>query len=154
MNERQMTVHRSSFTVHRSEEYGAFAYAYDKALGDRFFRAVRRLMGPDSLLLFDMNHPDIYPAVWGMRDPFVASGPDYRLEIATTWRKQEGVGRALVTGWAVLADGARIEIRETHEQRAYGEREIVDALSEAGLVPVEVVDFDPYDEAGTVDAAG
>src|SRR5215212_11091211 len=42
MNE---AVHRSSFIVHpSSESYGAFAYAYDKALGDRFFRAVRRLL--------------------------------------------------------------------------------------------------------------
>ena len=118
------------------------------------FRSIRRLMGPQSLLLFDMNHPDIYPAVWGMRDPFVASGADYRLEIATTYRKREGIGRALVTGWAVLADRTRVEIRERHEQRAYGEREIVEALADAGLVPVEVVNFDPYDEAGTVDAKG
>lgn len=118
------------------------------------FRSIRRLMGPDSLLLFDMNHPDIYPAVWGMRDPFVAVGPDYRLEIATTWRKREGLGRALVTGWSVLPGGERIEIRELHEQRAYREREIVEALSAAGLAPVEVLDFDPYDEAGAVEAAG
>lgn len=118
------------------------------------FRSIRGLMGPGSLLLFDMNHPDIYPAVWGTRDPFVASGAGYRLEIATTWHKREGIGRALVTGWAVLPDGARVEIRETHEQRSYREREIVETLSEAGLVPVEVLDFDPYDEAGMVDAEG
>src|SRR5438093_13216847 len=38
-------VHRSSFIVHRSEEaYGAFAYAYDAALGERFFRAARKLL--------------------------------------------------------------------------------------------------------------
>jgi len=35
----------SSFIVHRSNEaYGAFAYAYDQALGSRFFRAVRKLL--------------------------------------------------------------------------------------------------------------
>src|SRR5258708_31521215 len=27
-----------------SESYGAFAYAYDQALGQRYFRAVRRLL--------------------------------------------------------------------------------------------------------------
>ena len=31
-----------------SEAYGAFAYAYDKALGERFFKSVRRLL--DDLL--------------------------------------------------------------------------------------------------------
>src|SRR4051794_3876672 len=38
-----------AFTVGRrksvsAESYGAFAYAYDQALGDRYFRAVRRLL--------------------------------------------------------------------------------------------------------------
>lgn len=118
------------------------------------FRSMRRLMGPDSLLLFDMNHPDIYPAVWGMRDPFVATGRDYHLEIATTWRKREGIGHALVTGWADLPGGERVEIHERHEQRAYREREIVESLTDASLAPVEILDFDPYDESGTVDAEG
>ncbi|HEV7921335.1 MAG TPA: class I SAM-dependent methyltransferase [Thermoanaerobaculia bacterium] len=118
------------------------------------FRSMRRLMGPDSLLLFDMNHPDIYPAVWGMREPYVAGGADYHLEIATTWRKREGIGHALVTGWAVLPGGAKVEIHERHEQRSYREREIVESLTDAGLAPVEVLDFDPYDEAGNVDAEG
>src|SRR5438552_14225810 len=39
---------RSSFIVHRSsfapESYGAFAYAYDQALGETFFLAVRRVL--------------------------------------------------------------------------------------------------------------
>jgi SAM-dependent methyltransferase len=240
-----MTAHPSS------EAYGAFAYAYDKALGERFFRAVRRLldealerwptpkrthldlacgtglalsyfrnggwksvgvdasvamlemarmrsprvvagdfralpfrrrfaritclydslnhmldpddlmaaftsirgvMDHDSLFLFDMNHPEIYPAVWGLSDPFVASGRDYHLEIATTWRKREKIGRAMVTGWAKM-DGKRVAIREQHRQRAYSENEIVKALDAAGLVPVDVHDFDPYGEADAVDAA-
>src|SRR5438270_35968 len=42
---RKGLVHRSSFIVHRSNEaYGSFAYAYDQALGQRFFRAVRDLL--------------------------------------------------------------------------------------------------------------
>src|ERR1700674_5696054 len=42
---RKAPVHRSSFIDHRSNEGdGAFAYAYDQALGQRFFRAVRKLL--------------------------------------------------------------------------------------------------------------
>jgi SAM-dependent methyltransferase len=117
------------------------------------FAAVRRVMAPDSLFFFDMNHPDIYPEIWGMKEPYIASGPGFHLEIATSFRRRDGIGRALVTGWAMPA-GRRIEIHETHEQRAYSEDEITEALSEAGLEPVELLDFDPYNEAESLDANG
>ena len=65
-----------------------------------------------------------------------------------------GIGRALVTGWAMPLPGRRVEIRETHEQRAYSEREIVESLGDAGLVPVEILDFDPYNEADSLEASG
>jgi len=115
------------------------------------FRAVRAVMDHDSLFLFDMNHPEIYPEVWGISDPFIAKGRDYHLEIATTYRSREKIGRAMVTGWADM-NGKRVEIHEQHRQRAYSEREITKALSEAKLVPVDVIDFDPYNEADAVDA--
>jgi SAM-dependent methyltransferase len=115
------------------------------------FRSIRGVMDDDSLFLFDMNHPEIYPEVWGLSDPYVASGSDYHLEIATTYRKREKIGRAGVTGWAVI-DGKRVEIDEQHLQRAYSEREITDSLAAAGLVPVDVIDFDPYGEADDIDA--
>lgn len=118
------------------------------------FRAVRRVMAHDSLFFFDMNHPDIYPEVWGMKEPFVSSGPGYHLEIATAFRRRDNIGRALVTGWAMAVPGRRVEIRETHEQRAYTEREIIESLGDAGLAPVEILDFDPYDEAGSLEAGG
>ena len=108
-------------------------------------------MSHDSLFFFDMNHPDIYPEIWGMKEPFVASGAGYHLEIATSFRRRDGIGRALVTGWAMPPPGRRVEIRETHEQRAYTEREIVESLGDAGLVPVEVIDFDPYNEADSLE---
>jgi SAM-dependent methyltransferase len=116
------------------------------------FRSMRGLMDDQSLLLFDMNHPDIYPEVWGMKEPFVAQGETFHLEIATSYRKRDACGRALVTGWAELPGGDRVEIRETHEQRAYTEREIVASLGDAGLVPVDVFDFDPYHEADAIGA--
>jgi SAM-dependent methyltransferase len=111
------------------------------------FRSVRSVMDHDSLFLFDVNHPDIYPAVWGMAEPYISAGDDYRLEIATSYRKRDKSARALVTGWAMLA-GEKVLIDETHHQRAYSEREITSALDDAGMQVVEVVDFDPYDEVG------
>jgi SAM-dependent methyltransferase len=109
------------------------------------FRAIREVMSDDSLLLFDVNHPEIYPEVWGIAEPYVSHGLDYRLEIATTYRKREKIGKAMVTGWALLG-GKKVEIREQHRQRAYSEREIVSALAEAQMEAVEVLDFDPYGE--------
>jgi SAM-dependent methyltransferase len=115
------------------------------------FRSVRALLEHDSLFLFDVNHPEIYPEVWGISDPFVAKGKDYHLEIATTYRSREKIGRAMVTGWAEVG-GKRVEIREQHRQRAYSEREITKALADAQLGVVDVIDFDPYGEADAVDA--
>lgn len=118
------------------------------------FRAVREVMAPSSLFFFDMNHPDIYPAVWGMKEPYIANGPGFHLEIATAYRRRDATGLALVTGWALLPSGERAEISERHEQRAYSEREIVEALGEAGLVPAEVLDFDPFHDGADLDSAG
>jgi SAM-dependent methyltransferase len=115
------------------------------------FRSMRGVMDGDSLLLFDMNHPDIYPEVWGLSDPYVAAGEDYRLEIATTYRSREKIGRANVTGWANIG-GTRVAIGEQHRQRAYSEREIQKALASAGLESVDIIDFDPYGEAEDVEA--
>jgi len=115
------------------------------------FHAIRGVMHDDSLFFFDMNHPEIYPEIWGIADPYVSSGKDYHLELATTYRKRERLGKAVVTGWARI-DGQRVLIREEHLQRAYSEREITKALAEAGLEPVEVFHFDPYGEAEDLEA--
>lgn len=115
------------------------------------FRALRGVMSSESLFLFDINHPDIYPEVWGSKEPFVASGADYRLEIDTAYRKRERLAHALVSGWAKVR-GRRVEIRERHEQRAWSKSEVRAALREAGLEAIEIVDFDPYEEAGDLHA--
>lgn len=116
------------------------------------FHSIRGVLDDDSLFLFDVNHPEIYPEVWGLSEPYIAKGRDYHLEIATTYRKREKIGRAAVTGWAKIK-GERVEIREQHLQRSYTQREITKILANAGLAPVEVLDFDPYDEAGVINAA-
>lgn len=115
------------------------------------FRAVRGVMSGDSLFLFDVNHPDIYVDVWGSKEPFVASGVDYRLVVDTAYRKRDRFARALVSGWAKVG-GRRVEIREWHEQRAWTKSEIRGMLREAGLRVVDVVDFDPFEEADSVNA--
>jgi SAM-dependent methyltransferase len=115
------------------------------------FRAMRAVMDLDSLLLFDVNHPDIYPAIWGIADPFIASGADYHLEMMTTYRSRERMGQAIVTGWADVG-GERVAIHEQRLQRAYGEREIVTLLGDAGLQPIDVIEFDPYHDLGSVEA--
>jgi len=134
--------------------YDSLNHLKDRADLTAAFRSVQRVLTDDGLFLFDMNHPDIYPEIWGMKQPYVASGADYHLEIATKYRRREKIGQALVTGWALLPNGERAEIHEKHEQRAYSEREIVQSLADAGLKPREVIDFDPYDEAGAIEAAG
>ena len=108
------------------------------------FSSIGEVMDADSLFFFDMNHPDVYPLIWGMKEPFVAEGAGFRLELATAYRKRDATGIALVTGWALTPGGQRVKIRERHEQHAFGEREIVRAAEEGGLVPVEAFDFDPY----------
>jgi SAM-dependent methyltransferase len=114
------------------------------------FREVARVMDDDALFIFDMNHPEIYPVVWGMKQPFLEDGEDFELEITTTWHPRKRLGRAMVRGWRRLPGGERVEIRERHEQRAYDEEEIVAALAEAGLEPSERRTFDPYDEGRPV----
>jgi SAM-dependent methyltransferase len=118
------------------------------------FRSIRSVMGERSLLLFDMNHPDIYPAVWGTKEPYVASGPDYLLRMHTRFDKRAGIGTAVVTGWSRKPGGGRIEIEEVHRQRSYDETAIRACLRAGGIEVIEVIGFDPFDELKTLRARG
>lgn len=118
------------------------------------FRSVRSLMSEESLFLFDMNHPDVYPAIWGMREPYISTGPDHHLEIATKYRARDRIAHGLVTGWAKLPRGGEVKIRETHRQRAWSESEIRLLLGQAGLEAIEVIDFDPFQDITEIDAEG
>lgn len=110
------------------------------------FRSFAQLMNAGSRLFFDVNHPEIYDEVWGSTEPFVAEGPDYMLEMQTTYRRADGRARALVSGWAMLR-GRKVKIREVREQRSWSEHELIEVLGDAGLELVEVINFDPYREA-------
>jgi len=133
--------------------YDSLNHIKDRSELVAVFRAVARSMNGDSLFFFDMNHPEIYPEVWGTSEPFTASGEGYHLEIDTSYRKREALGRALVTGWADLA-GGRVKIREVHEQRAWSERDITRSLGDAGLQVVDVIGFDPFHELDSLVAEG
>lgn len=113
------------------------------------FCSIREVLADDGLFLFDVNHPEIYPEIWGSSEPFVADGEHFHLQMATKFRKRDRTAQALVSGWAVV-DGERVLIREHREQRAYSEREIIDALASAGLVPAEMIEFDPFAEGRSV----
>jgi SAM-dependent methyltransferase len=113
------------------------------------FAQIRSCMDARSIFAFDMNDPEIYPAIWGMAEPFVAEGADYHLEIATKFDRQTAIGDALVRGWAMVA-GERITIEERHRQRAHSAEDMEAALAQAGINPIEVIDFDPFGEARRV----
>jgi len=130
--------------------YDALNHLLDRAELVAAFREVARVMDDGALFVFDMNHPEIYPVVWGMKEPFVEEGEDFSLEIATSWHPRKRLGRALVRGWRRLPNGKRVEIRERHEQRSYDQAEIVAALAEASLAPLETRTFDPYGEGRAV----
>lgn len=110
------------------------------------FGQIASVMDSDSLFFFDMNHPRVYPMVWGLDEPFIDSGPDHHLEMATSFDHAAGVGEALITGWAILPSGERAAIREHQRQRSYEEGEILDALSKGGLTALESKEFDPFRE--------
>lgn len=113
------------------------------------FAAIRDVLADDGLFLFDVNHPDIYPDIWGNDEPFIADGEDFHLEMATKYRSRDRIAQAMVTGWAEVG-GERVAIRERRQQRAYSEREIIDSLASASLVPEEMIEFDPYGEGRSV----
>ncbi|HXG58002.1 MAG TPA: class I SAM-dependent methyltransferase [Thermoanaerobaculia bacterium] len=107
------------------------------------FRSMRGVMDADSILMFDVNHPDAYVETWQQAEPFVSSAADHHLEIVTTFRPGDGLARALVTGWAMRGP-RRIAIHERREQRAWTPKQIERALAAAGLVAIERIDFDPF----------
>jgi len=114
---------------------------------DTAFASIAGVLAGDGRFLFDVNHPDVYPEIWGSDEPFVADGEDFHLEMATKYR--DGVAQALVSGWA-LVGGRRVAIRERRQQRAFTEPQIVGALASAGLLPEEMIEFDPYGEGRSV----
>jgi SAM-dependent methyltransferase len=88
--------------VSAAESYGAFAYAYDQALGQRYFRAVRRLLTDvlDRYPSESMTHLDVACGT-GLAMPFftsrgfVSTGVDFSPVMLNVARKR---ARRLVGG--------------------------------------------------------
>jgi SAM-dependent methyltransferase len=109
------------------------------------FNQVGQLLATGGIFLFDVNHPDVYPRVWGLQEPFVSEGVGHRLEMETRWSRFFGRGEARISGWA-MAGSKRVEIRERRLQRAWPSAQIRLALGRAGLEILEERLFDPYRE--------
>jgi SAM-dependent methyltransferase len=118
---------------------------WDDLLGA--FRGCRPLLDPASILLFDVNHPSVYPRIWGLSEPFVSAGKDHKLVIDTRFFPEARRGVAEISGWARM-NGVQVPIAETHRQRAWLLEEIRSALETAGLAVLEEIDFDPFLESG------
>jgi SAM-dependent methyltransferase len=112
------------------------------------FRSVRELMDAGSLFWFDVNHPSAYSLVWSIEEPYLSTGDDHRLEIATSFDPRDDLATGVVTGWAVLG-GERVEISETHYQRSYSEKQLLSALQEGGLERVESFRFSPFEQSAS-----
>lgn len=113
----------------------------------RTFREIRAVMDGDGLFFFDVNHPSIYPRIWGATDPFVSSDETHELIMDTTFDRKTQLGVARLTGWAMAGTG-RIKIDEVRRQRAFGREEIERSLHKAGLAPIELIHLDPFHEEG------
>ena len=114
------------------------------------FRSVRTVMDHDSLFLFDVNHPEIYPECGASPS---RSSPKATTTTSRSPRPSAPARRSAARpSPAGPIEGQRIPIDEHHRQRAYSEREITKALDAAGMAPVDVIDFDPYGEAEAVNA--
>ncbi|MEO8217083.1 MAG: class I SAM-dependent methyltransferase [Acidobacteriota bacterium] len=112
------------------------------------FVAVREVMSEESLFFFDVNHPDVYRTVWSLEDPYVSADGTHRLVMDTVYSSATRQATAHVSGWARV-NGQRVEISEQRRQRCYNSREVRRCLRDAGLRPVELIDFDPFEEGGS-----
>jgi SAM-dependent methyltransferase len=134
--------------------YDSLNHILDRKCLTEAFRSIRGAMGNGSVLLFDMNHPDIYSTIWTMKEPYISSGSDYLLRMHTRFNRRSQIGTAAVSGWVRQAGRKRIEINEVHRQRAYSEGEIRRCLGAASIEVAERIDFDPFRGAGTIAAVG
>lgn len=115
------------------------------------FREIARCLEPGGTLLFDVNHPAVYPRVWGAIDPYESEGADHRLVIDTRWSAVLRRGDARVHGWALTSRGV-VQIDERRRQRAWSERALRAALRDSGLETREVIPFDPFGEGDSTPA--
>ncbi|MGH9458563.1 MAG: class I SAM-dependent DNA methyltransferase [Thermoanaerobaculia bacterium] len=110
------------------------------------FDGVREVLAPRGSFVFDVNHPDVYPRIWGIAEPYVSRDAAHELSIETRWSAARGRGEAHVTGWA-RQGGTTVRIDEWRRQRAWSEDVITTLLRKSGLDSAEVIPFNPFDES-------
>ncbi len=115
------------------------------------FASVREAMTRESLFWFDVNHPKSYAAVWSIPEPYRASANDWALSIDTRYDEERNLAIAHVTGDCLVA-GERIEVDETHHQRAWSDADIRRLLFDSGLEVEDVIRFNPFGLTGQSDA--
>lgn len=123
--------------------YDSLNHLLDRGDLLRAFACVEPLMDDSSLFWFDLNDPASYDGVWAIAEPYVSSGEDYHLEIATRYDEAANFASARVLGWHDEG-GERHLIDETHYQRSWYRDEVISLLAEAGLETVDVFGFDPF----------
>lgn len=133
---------RGAFTLVTSL-YDSFNHLLSTADLKATFQGVSSLLRDGGTFIFDVNHPAVYPRVWGASEPYESKADDHHLEIRTRWSPLFRRGVARVSGWARDAAGL-VTIRERRRQRAWSERKLRRVLEEAGLTVERVIPFDPY----------
>lgn len=123
--------------------YDSLNHILDRDDLQRAFSCVEPLMDDSSLFWFDLNDPASYDGVWAIAEPYVSSGEDYHLEIATRYDEAANFATARVQGWHDV-EGERHLIDETHYQRSWYRDEVISLLAVAGLETVDVFNFDPF----------
>lgn len=123
--------------------YDSLNHLLDREDLVRAFGCVEPLMDDTSLFWFDLNDPYSYNGVWATAEPYVSSGEDYHLEIATRFDEAANLATARVQGWHDVG-GERHPIDETHYQRSWYRDEVISMLAETGLETVDVFGFDPF----------
>ncbi len=105
----------------------------------RCFRGIRRCMGPESLLLFDVSTLRTL-ARWPKKPLMRTRGRSHSLTIRPAYSRLRRLVTLHFEGWA--QEGAeRYAVDETHYLRGYTKREILRSLADASLRAVDVIDF-------------
>lgn len=111
----------------------------------RSFRSIRRCMGPESLLLFDITRPRSM-SLWTAEDTFRLRGRRYDVSIQTGYSRARHIGVMRIKGWAHDGETKHV-IDEVHRLRAWSRAEIVHSLHLAFLRPIDIVPFRRFPRA-------
>lgn len=110
----------------------------------RCFRAIRRCLGPESLLMFDVSTPRTI-SHWSDDGGLRTRGRNHALSIRATYSRPRRLATLQFEGWAKHR-AVHQTISETHYLKAHSRREITQSLGQASLRAIEVIGFRRYPE--------